>query len=62
LVSKTTVLIIVAVVVAASAIIAIVYSDETRRSFHPAISTPNGGDYQVTNPQAATPAPSQGNN
>ena len=56
------VIIIVGVIVAASAIIAIVYSDETRLSSHPAISTPNEVDNEVTNPQAATPAPNQGNN
>lgn len=58
------VIILFAVVVAASAIIAIVYSDETRLSSHPAISTPSEVDNQVTNPnpQAATSAPSQGNN
>jgi len=55
-------MIIVAVVVASSAMIAIVYSDETRLSSHPAISTPNEVDNQVTNPQAATSAPSQGKN
>lgn len=55
-------MIIVGVVVAASAMIAIVYSDETRLSSHPANSAPNEADNQVTNPQAANSTPNQGNN